>query len=205
MPRWIQFGFILFLASLLLACARMPREIAEVDVTARLSKPSPGKSLVFFVRTAKFGGMAPSPLFDGEKYIGTIAMEFDAKGEDGVKKKNYLAYQTEPGKHVFMTYSEIGDFLPAELLPDKTYFIQVRPVMGAMGTRFYLTPQNGQLSQTEIDRVVALGGQIKVTEAWKQWARENADKIQNFRTEWWQKWQARPASDRQELRKESGR
>lgn len=203
MSRWVKFGFILLVTSFLIGCARMPREIAEVDVSARLSKPSPGKSLVFFVRTAKFGGVVPSPLFDGDKYIGTIAMEFDAKM--GVKKKNYLAYQTEPGKHVFMTYSEIGDFLPAELLPDKTYFVQVRPVMGAMAARFYLTPQNGQLNQVEIDEVVAMGGQIKVTEEWKRWALDNAEAVQKFRAEWWQKWQARPASDRHELRKESGR
>lgn len=204
MPRWIKFGFILIVSSLLFACAaKMPREIAEVDVTARVSRPSPGKSLVFFVRTAKFGGAVPSPLFDGDKYIGTIAMEYDPKM--GVKKKNYLAYQTEPGKHVFMTYSEIGDFLPAELLPNKVYFVQVRPVMGAMGARFYLTPQNGQLNQSEIDEVVALGGQIRVTEEWKRWALDNTEVLQKFRSEWWQKWQARPANDRHELKKESGR
>ena len=204
MPRWIKLGFILIISSLLLACAaKMPREIAEVDVTARVSRPSPGKSLIFFVRTAKFGALVPSPLFDGDKYIGTIAMEYDPK--TAVKKKNYLAYQTDPGKHVFMTYSEIGDFLPAELLPDKIYFVQVRPVMGAMGARFYLTPQNGQLNQVEIDEVVALGGQIKVTEEWKRWALDNAEAVQKFRAEWWPKWQARPASDRHELKKESGR
>lgn len=203
MSRWIKFGFILFITSLLLACARLPREIVEVDPTARLSRPFPGKSLVFFVRTTVFGGVVPSPLFDGDKYIGSIAMEYD--GKRGVKKKNYLAYQTEPGKHVFMTYGEIGDFLPAELLPDKIYFVQVRPVMGVMAARFYLTPQNGQLNQVEIDEVVALGGQIQVTEEWKRWALDNADTIQKFRAEWWQKWQARPASDRHELKKESGR
>lgn len=203
MSRGIKFGFILFITTLLLACARMPKEIVEIDPTARLSRPSPGKSLVFFVRTTVYAGMVPSPLFDGDKYIGSIAMEYDAK--KGVKKKNYLAYQTEPGKHVFMTYGEIGDFLPAELLPDKIYFVQVRPVMGVMKARFYLTPQNGQLNQAEIDQVVALGGQIKVSEEWQRWALDNAETIPKFRAEWWQKWQARPASERHELKKESGR
>ena len=201
-----QIKSILAIATLLLltACAGgVPRQIIEVEPTARITRPSPGKSLVYFVRTTIYAGAVPSPLFDGDKYIGTIAMEYDATR--GVKKKNHLAYETEPGKHVFMTYSEIGDFLPAELLPGKTYYVQVRPVIGTWAARFYLTPQNGQLNQPEIDEIIANGGQLRVTDEGLQWARDKAADIQKFKAEQWEKWQARPASSRHELRKESGR
>lgn len=204
MTRLLQSVLIAISLLLLTACASgVPREIVEVEPSARLSKPSPGKSLVYFVRTTKYAGVVASPLFDGDKFIGAIAMEFDPKAT--VKKKTHLAYETEPGKHIFMTHSEIGDFLPAELLPNKIYFVQVRPVIGTWAARFYLTPQNGQLNQAEIDEVIAAGGQLKVTDEWKQWAQDNAADIQKFKAEWWEKWNARPAHQRHELRKESGR
>ena len=155
MSRTLKSVFVVAMLLTLTACAgRIPRQIVEVDPAARITRPAPGKSLVYFVRTSLYGAVAPSPLFDGGMYIGTIAMEFDAKR--GVKKKNYIAYETDPGKHLFMTHSEIGDFLPAELLPGKTYYVQVRPVMGAWAARFYLTPQNGQLNKAGSGHVTTL-------------------------------------------------
>jgi len=181
----------------------MPHAV-EIEPSAQATKPEPGKALVYFIRTSNYGYMMPSPIFDNDKYIGSIVME-PGKNAYVSKKKTHLAYQAEPGKHMFTVYAENVDFLPAELNAGKTYYVQVRPVMGIWKIRFYLTPQQGQLPQPELDAVLSQAGQLKPTEDGQLWAREKAANYQKAKAEWWEKYQVRPAGERLELRPEHGR
>lgn len=200
------------LLAFMIGCGGVPQkpQAVEVDPATRIAKPSQGKALVYFMRTSNYGWLAPAPIYDDDKYIGSIAME-QGTSIFVAKKKTYIAYETNPGKHMFTVYSENVDFLPAELVADKTYYVLVRPVMGVRKIRFYLTPQHDQLlqhdqvPQHELDDVIAQAGQLKATLEGQQWAAANAANYQKTKAEWWEKYQARPAGERPELRPEHGR
>jgi hypothetical protein len=202
-----------FVASMT-GCISLPPKThaVEVEPAARITKPSPGKALVYFIRTSKYGAIFPAPIFDNDHYIGSVALEY----EQGlvvieISKWNYLAYEVTPGKHMFTVHAQNIDFLPAELSAGKTYYVHIRAVpaapefMGAPKIRFYLTPQQGQLPQRELDEVLAQGGQLKPTLEGQLWVKENAADYQKTKAEWWQKYQAKPANERLELRPEHGR
>lgn len=53
---------------------------------------------------------------------------------------NYVAYECEPGKHVFWVASENRDYVKGELKPNSTYIIEVRPTMGAVKAAVRLHP-----------------------------------------------------------------
>jgi hypothetical protein len=190
----------------MVGCAAVPQkpQAVEIDPATRITKPGPGKALVYFMRTSNYGWMMPAPIFDNDKYVGSIVME-QGTSAFAPKKKTHIAYETDPGKHTFTVYAENVDFLPAELAAGKTYHVQVRPVMGIWKIRFYLTPQQGQLPQPELDEVIAQAGQLSPTEDGRQWAAANTADYQKTKAEWWEKYQARPASERLELRPEHGR
>ncbi len=91
-------------------------------------KPSEGKALVFFTRTGFAGGAINFKYFDGEKYLGKF------------NSGNYLAYECEPGKHLFWAKSENFDFLEADLEAGKVYIVQSLVKMGAMKAAVNLVP-----------------------------------------------------------------
>ena len=93
-----------------------------------LASPSEGKSLVYFVRSSGTGALVNFKYFDGEDYLGKFS------------GKNYIIHECEPGKHVFWVTSENRDFIEADLLPDKVYFVEVRPTMGAFKAAVKLFP-----------------------------------------------------------------
>jgi len=196
----------IFLAVILVfmaGCASAPPQVSLVEPTARITQPAPDKALVYFIRTSKLGWPFPSPIFDGDQHIGTLVLGWDT--QKNTQLKAYLAYQATPGKHRFSVYSENADFLPAELAPGKTYYVLVRVVPGVWKARFYLSPQKGQLPQSELDEVIASGRQLKLTEDGVKYVKDNAEDFKKVKEEWWQKYQARPASERPELRPEDGR
>ncbi len=193
-----------FLASMA-GCVSTPQkpQVSVVEPAARITKPSPGKALIYFVRTSNFGWPWPAVIFDGDRHIGTVVLEWDK--EKNSAKKAYMAYEAAPGQHMFSVYSENADFMPANVAAGKTYYVHVKSVIGTWKYRFYLVPQQGQLPQHELNEVIASGRQLKLTEDGALWIKENAEDIKKVKDEWWQKYQARPANERLELRPEHGR
>jgi len=96
----------------------------------QIGKPSEGKSLVYFVRSNSMGFLINFKYFDGEKYLGKF------------NHGKYLAYECEPGKHLFWAKSENVDFIEAELEVGKTYIIDSEPQMGAFKAGVKLIPFN---------------------------------------------------------------
>lgn len=91
-------------------------------------KPAEGKSLIYFVRSSGTGALINFKYFDGEKYLGKM---------NGVY---YFVYECDPGKHIFWVASENRDFLTADLKPNATYIVEVRPTMGALKAAVRLHP-----------------------------------------------------------------
>ncbi|KGI76615.1 hypothetical protein LF63_0114965 [Oleiagrimonas soli] len=94
--------------------------------------PAPGKALVVFMRPSSFGGAIQSSVYDtgkqGDDFIGIVSA------------KTKLAYQADPGTHLFMVVAENGDFMNATLDAGKTYYVLVAPRMGVFKARFSLLP-----------------------------------------------------------------
>lgn len=96
----------------------------------KFMKPSEGKAMVYFVRTSSMGFAINFKYFNGKEFIGKF------------KGKGYLAYESEPGKHLFWAASENADFIEAELEAGKTYVIIADPKMGGMKARVALSILN---------------------------------------------------------------
>lgn len=83
--------------------------------------PAPeNKSVVYFVRTTSLGFLIDFDYLDSTSLIGRF---------NGPK---YLRYECNPGKHLFWARSENRDFIEADLLAGKVYFIAANVLMGAM-------------------------------------------------------------------------
>lgn len=93
-----------------------------------IKKPAEGKALIYFTRTGFMGGAINFKYFDGEKYLGKF------------NTGNYLAYECEPGKHLFWAKSENFDFLEADVEAGKVYIVQSLVKMGAMKAGVDLVP-----------------------------------------------------------------
>jgi hypothetical protein len=91
-------------------------------------KPADGKSLVYFVRFSGVGALINFKYFDAEKYLGKM---------NGV---NYFTYECDPGKHIFWVASENRDYVTADLKPNATYIVEVRPTMGAFKAAVQVHP-----------------------------------------------------------------
>ena len=93
-----------------------------------LTKPSEGKSMVYFTRVGATGFLINFKYFDGENYLGKF------------NHGKYLAYECEPGKHLFWAKSENIDYVEAELEAGKIYIIDSEPQMGAIKAGVKLVP-----------------------------------------------------------------
>lgn len=93
-----------------------------------LKKPAEGKALVYFVRSEQLGFLINFKYFDGEKYLGKF------------NYGKYLAYECEPGKHLFWSKAENMDFLEADLEAGKIYIVDSVPQMGAFKAGVELIP-----------------------------------------------------------------
>lgn len=93
-----------------------------------MSKPSEGKALVNFLRPSSFGGAMSVTIWDGDKLIG------NPRGKQGFQ------YECSPGKHLFISWSEFKSVVEAELLPDRVYYIILRPRYGFWRIRLHQIP-----------------------------------------------------------------
>ena len=172
-------------------CASM--HMTDVAEGNRIDKPSPGKSLVVFMRPSFFGGAIQSVIYDGDTYIGTLSAG------------KQIAYETEPGQHMFMVVSEAADFLSADLDTDKTYYTAVVARPGLMRARFSFRPQNGQISEKELNDWITSTTQVVVGEEGRKWAESNAESVAAKKAEYLPQWESKPEDEKQKLLKESGR
>ncbi len=113
------------LVLLLISCGGKYMTLSEP-----LPKPSEGKALVNFMRPSSFGKAVEATIWDGEKLIGWIY------------GKQAFQYECEPGKHLFVSWSEYKSPVEAELLPGRVYYIVLRTRMGGWRARVHQIPVN---------------------------------------------------------------
>ncbi len=160
-----------------------------------MQKPDPGKALVIFMRPSSYGGAILATIYDDMDYIGTIPAN------------SKIAYQAEPGEHMFMVIGESADFMKADLAPDMTYYARVAARMGIWKARFSFIPFNGDESEADLQEWISETTLMQMNEKGEQWAMDNAPSIKQKHDEYLTKWLNKDIASRnkQTLFKSSGR
>ena len=185
------------LALLLAGCEGTIRHMREVPAAAAPVAPEPGKAMVVFMRPSGLGFAIQSSVFEiKDNYPALVGI---------VAAKTMVAHQVNPGKYLFMVIGENADFMTAELVAGKTYYVRVEPRFGMWKARFGLQPvQQKNLAGAEF------AGDLKDC----KWVEKNADSeswasgamvsIQSKRTEYYADWIKQADAERPHLRPEDG-
>ncbi|VAW90884.1 hypothetical protein MNBD_GAMMA21-618 [hydrothermal vent metagenome] len=181
--------FIVALAGCVTPVAKMNHsELSEVVTT-----PDPGKALVIFMRPGALGFAVHATVYDDDKLIGTVP--YNTK----------LPYMAEPGKHMFMVISESADFMQADLIAGKTYYVQVVGRMGWWRARFSLLPFSAKdLKTKEVQDWIEKGQFVKNAESLSEWDKNNHDSVLIKREKYFPEWNAKSDAEKPYLRSEDG-
>ncbi|MGD8255616.1 MAG: hypothetical protein PVF48_14565, partial [Syntrophobacterales bacterium] len=125
MRRHYQVFAVVVLILFVVSCA--PKYMVQQEP---LQKPSEGKAIVHFLRPSSFGGALQVTVWDNDKLIGITT------GKMGFQ------YECDPGKHLFISWSEYKSPVEAELLPGRVYYIVLRMRMGWWRGRIHQVPVN---------------------------------------------------------------
>ena len=165
-------------------CASVMRDAPSQQI----SPPGSDKAKVVFMRSSMVAGAIGCDLFEvvnGElKFIGQLPTG------------NKVAYETTPGKKVFMAYGTAADFMLAELAPGKTYYSVVRPNWGTGG--FAPTPirdPKGSEAHGWISGTKLLETDPKAAEAWFA---ENKARLQGIHGDYWSRFQNKNEQEKAE-------
>jgi hypothetical protein len=183
------------LVVLLTAC--FASNYRRTEEAGTVPKPSPGKSMVVFLRPATVGFGADFRVYEGERLMGVVGSE------------TYVYYEMSPGKHSLAALSYSGNsvgnmyYLETDLAANKTYYVLMRPLY-AFTTIFVIlepiTPKDDQWKQ-----VGALLSQCRRSELVEEayaWEQKNADQIRTARRKADIEWQTK--QDKRPIKPEDG-
>ncbi len=111
-----------------------------------LRKPSPGKAMVYIMRTSTAAPIVKFSFFHGEKYLGKF---------NGGK---YMVYEVDPGEHLFWVKSENTDFIEADMTEGKVYILDTSVKLGALKAAASFKPldKNDKKYSKHLKRVLKL-------------------------------------------------
>lgn len=184
----IALGCIILLMG---GCAAISPRMSPMPAQEISIKPQSGESIVIFIRPSLYGGAVQATAFDitdgDNKFIGIVSAQ------------TKVVYKTKPGRRMFMIIGESADFLEANLGPQKTYYVLVRPRMGWWKARFSLSPirkadQAGKEFQDWLTKCQFMAN----TDASYQWARENEESITQKKEKYLPVWNSKSAEARME-------
>lgn len=165
-------------------CASVMRD-APTQIVAQ---PGTDKAKVVFMRSSMIAAAIGCDLFEvvnGElKFIGQLPTG------------NKIAYETTPGKKVFMAYGTAADFMLADLSPGKTYYSIVRPNWGTGGfapTPIRFSDLNSKESQEWKAGTKLIEADPKAAEIWFA---ENKDRLRGIYTDYWNRFERKNAQEK---------
>ena len=164
-------------------CAGLMRDAP----TQQIGQSRPDEAKVVFMRSSMVAAAIGCDLFEvvnGElKFIGQLPTG------------NKVAYETTPGRKVFMAYGTAADFMLADVSAGKTYYSIVRPNWGTGG--FAPTPIrdrnaefHGWLSGTKL-----IEPNPKEAEAWFA---ENKQRLQGIYADYWGRFERKSETEKAE-------
>lgn len=179
-------------------CAGSIRNMREVARGAPEPAPAPGKAMIVFLRPSGMGYAIQSSVFevkDGSpELVGIVAA------------KAKVAWQVDPGQHLFMTVGESGDFMSADVVAGRTYFARVTPRMGVWKARFSLDPvSSAELAAAEFGRQLEGCRWVELSPESAAWAAGSREDVKAKLAAYYPKWQAKAEQDRPKLLPDDGR
>ena len=177
-------------AVLVAGCAARSDLMQPTGQSPSSLRPEPDRALVVFLRPEYLGYAIQSVVYDGEAFIGVVS-RFSA-----------VPFDATPGPHRFMVVSEAADFLDADLLPGRTYFVEVVPRMGVWRARFSLRPLDGARDRDTISSALAEARVLRTNEEGRRWDAANRESVLEKKAEYEPEWLRK--ADRPFLPPESG-
>jgi hypothetical protein len=186
-------------ALLISGCAGTVKGMRELPETAVPAAAPAGKSQIVFMRPATLGFAIQSSVFDvtnpkaDPSLVGIIAA------------KTKVAHTVEPGKYTFMAVGESGDFMTAEVLPNKTYYVDVAPRMGLWKARFALEPNHtAELATAEFANDLKDCKWVELSPESAVWAQEHMPSVKSKYAEYYADWM-KSTDEKMKLLPEDGR
>ncbi|MGB5082309.1 MAG: hypothetical protein WBO23_16395 [Burkholderiales bacterium] len=182
-------------------CGSAPgRSAAQPSATVR---PLPGKTLVVFVRALSSDATSVdyrrSPVFE----IGSGASAPELVGILPVR--TMLAYQMNPGKHLFMVVGENADFMTADVVAGTTYYVLVTGRVATRTAFYALRPvTRREQNSNEFRELVASSKWVERTTEWDAWAIANRGFVTSRQSESYRAWLRKADSEKQHLRPDDG-
>lgn len=193
---WILIS-TLIIAPGLSGCAGTVKSMQTFEGDQATIVPEPEKAMIVFMRPSTLGFAVQSSVFrvtDGTPDIVGI-----------VAAKAKIAYQIDPGEHLFMVIGESADFMSAEVEAGKTYYALVTPRMGAWKARFSLKPvASPDQDRTQLDEWLGACDWVEKIPATDVWAAENMASIQDKQARYYRTWMEKNEADRPRLTLEDG-
>ncbi len=190
----VLFGLLMSLAG----CAGKTKHMIAMPSDQIKTSPAAGKSMIIFMRPSTVGFAIQSSVFevkDEEVFLAGI-----------VAAKKKVAYELEPGEHLFMVVGESADFMSANLEADKTYYALVTPRIGMWKARFSLRPVNSaELSSSEFTEWIKECEWVMKSSESEEWASSNMESIQEKRRSYYEKWKDKGSHERPALIPQDGR
>jgi len=186
------------IALLLTGCEGTIQHMREVPAAAAPVVPAPGKAMVVFMRPSGLGFAIQSSVFEiRDNYPALVGI---------VAAKTKVAHQVNPGKYLFMVIGENADFMSADLVAGKIYYVRVEPRMGLWKARFGLVPvAQKDLASAELAGDLSECKWVEKNADSESWASGAMVSIQSKRTEYYPDWMKQPEAERPRLLPEDGK
>ena len=159
--------------------------------------PAPGKALMVFLRPSSAGRPIQSSVYDtkdgNDTFIGVVSAE------------TKVAYEADPGDHLFMVVGENASFMIAHMDAGKTYYALVSPRADLGKAQFSLLPVHTKagakysVRSANFQRWMDQTDLVRVTPQAMQWYDEHAAEIREKKFDYLPKWHAAAAAHRAEL------
>lgn len=183
---------------LISGCAGSVRNMRVVPPDSIVTGPEEGKALLVFLRPSSIGYAIQSSVFEIKEEKPSLV------GIVAAKKK--VAYQVEPGKHLFMVVGESGDFMSAELEANRTYYALINPRMGVWKARFSFQEIHvDKLDSAQLSGWLSDCEWVEITPDSESWAANNIHDIQEKYYDYYSDWKSKGESSKPKLFAQDGK
>lgn len=182
---------------LLVAPTTFAKKTQMLPAADQHPQPEEGKALVVFFRASGYGAAIASSVYD--------APDTGTTFHGIVRYKEKVAVQMAPGQHRFMVIAENADFVDADLVAGKTYYVLISPRMGMWKARFSLFPIHDtsddeyNVQSADFKEWMDKTHFVEIGPEATAWYESNRDSIERKKADYLQKWNRMLPKDRAEL------
>src|SRR6266850_1603642 len=183
-----------------------PTERGETQVRPSVA-PMPGQALIVFVRPSSYITLVDSaraPVFKAKNSDSAP----EAVGKDSepeiigiLNARTMVAYHVDPGRHLFVVVGgESADFMTADVLPNRTYYVLVLARPGKFRAVFsFKAVDKQEQGSKDFKEIIASSRWVVKTSEGVSYATSNMSSIRSKQLEGYRIWIQKPESERPRL------